>query len=138
VGGGMWVSSVRMFKTGRRRKGLPAGTCRSRQKAKPSPPVEVSDHVTALTPGRERIAVVRRLIGSGWSGRRLHLLQGRHAASAAERGGRRPRPWHRTADQRERRHLDPPPPWSRLKEGSGKPGSAVLVDLGSAAEVGAT
>jgi ribosome-associated heat shock protein Hsp15 len=60
----VWVSSVRLFKT----RSAASSACRgghvavNGRKAKPSTPVVVGDRVTALTPGGERIAVVRRLI----------------------------------------------------------------------------
>jgi ribosome-associated heat shock protein Hsp15 len=61
----VWVSSVRLFKT----RAEASAACRgghlsvNGRKAKASTPVQVGDRVTALTPGGERIAVVRRLIG---------------------------------------------------------------------------
>jgi ribosome-associated heat shock protein Hsp15 len=60
----VWVSSVRLFKT----RSAASSACRgghvavNGHKAKPSTPVQIGDRVTALTPGGERIAVVRRLI----------------------------------------------------------------------------
>jgi ribosome-associated heat shock protein Hsp15 len=61
----VWVSSVRLFKT----RAAASAACRgghvsvNGRKAKASMLVQVGDRVTALTPGGERIAVVRRLIG---------------------------------------------------------------------------
>jgi ribosome-associated heat shock protein Hsp15 len=60
----VWVSSVRLFKT----RSAASSACRgghvavNGRKAKPSTLVQIGDRVTALTPGGERIAVVRRLI----------------------------------------------------------------------------
>jgi ribosome-associated heat shock protein Hsp15 len=60
----VWVSSVRLFKT----RSVASAACRgghvavNGSKAKPSTPVRVGDRVTALTPGGERITVVKRLI----------------------------------------------------------------------------
>jgi|SRR3954447_24332000 ribosome-associated heat shock protein Hsp15 len=60
----VWVSSVRLFKT----RSAASSACRgghvavNGHKAKPSTLVQIGDRVTALTPGGERIAVVRRLI----------------------------------------------------------------------------
>lgn len=60
----VWVSSVRLFKT----RSAASSACRgghvqvNGRKAKPAATVQVGDRVTALTPGGERILVVRRLI----------------------------------------------------------------------------
>ena len=60
----VWVSSVRLFKT----RSAASSACRgghvsvNGHKAKPSTVVRVSDRVVAVTPGGERILVVRRLI----------------------------------------------------------------------------
>jgi ribosome-associated heat shock protein Hsp15 len=60
----VWVSSVRLFKT----RSAASSACRgghvsvNGHKAKASTLVQVGDRVTAVTPGGERIAVVRRLI----------------------------------------------------------------------------
>src|SRR4051794_9425827 len=60
----VWVSSVRLFKT----RSAASAACRgghvavNGRKAKASTSVVLGDRVTALTPGGERIAVVRRLI----------------------------------------------------------------------------
>lgn len=60
----VWVWSVRLFKT----RSAASAACRAGhvavngRKVKASAPVRVGDRVTALTPGGERIAVVRRLI----------------------------------------------------------------------------
>jgi ribosome-associated heat shock protein Hsp15 len=60
----VWVWSVRLFKT----RSAASAACRAGhvavngRKAKPSVAVRIGDRVTALTPGGERIAVVRRLI----------------------------------------------------------------------------
>jgi len=60
----VWVSSVRLFKT----RSAAASACRgghvsvNGHKAKPSTAVQVGDRVVAVTPGGERIVVVRRLI----------------------------------------------------------------------------
>jgi ribosome-associated heat shock protein Hsp15 len=59
-----WVSAVRLFKS----RSAASSACRgghvtlNGQKARPSSPVRVGDKVRALTPGGERIVVVRRLI----------------------------------------------------------------------------
>jgi len=60
----VWVSSVRLFKT----RSAASSACRgghvavNGNKAKPSTMVRLGDKVEALTPGGERIAIVRRLI----------------------------------------------------------------------------
>jgi len=60
----VWVSSVRLFKT----RSAASTACRgghvsvNGHKAKPSTVVRVADRVVAVTPGGERILVVRRLI----------------------------------------------------------------------------
>ena len=60
----VWVSSVRLFKT----RSEASSACRGGhveidgRNAKPSTLVRVGDKITALTPGGERIVVVRRLI----------------------------------------------------------------------------
>jgi ribosome-associated heat shock protein Hsp15 len=60
----IWVSSVRLFKT----RSAASSACRgghvavNGHKAKPSTLVRPGDRVVALTPGGERIAIVRRLI----------------------------------------------------------------------------
>jgi ribosome-associated heat shock protein Hsp15 len=61
----VWVSSVRLFKT----RASASAACRgghvsvNGHKAKASTPVKIGDRIVAVTPGGERIAVVRRLIG---------------------------------------------------------------------------
>ncbi|GLY33217.1 RNA-binding S4 domain-containing protein [Kineosporia sp. NBRC 101731] len=60
----VWVSSVRLFKT----RSAASTACRgghvsvNGHKAKPSTVVRVGDKVEAVTPGGERIAIVRKLI----------------------------------------------------------------------------
>jgi ribosome-associated heat shock protein Hsp15 len=60
----VWVSSVRLYKT----RSAASSACRgghvsvNGRKAKPSTLVQVGDRVTAITPGGERIVVIRRLI----------------------------------------------------------------------------
>jgi len=60
----VWVWSVRLFKS----RSAASTACRgghvavNGNKAKPSASVHVGDRVEALTPGGERIAVVRRLL----------------------------------------------------------------------------
>jgi ribosome-associated heat shock protein Hsp15 len=60
----VWVSSVRLFKT----RSLASAACKgghvsvNGHKAKASSVVRVGDRVTALTPGGERITVIKRLI----------------------------------------------------------------------------
>lgn len=60
----VWVSSVRLFKT----RSAAAAACRgghvsvNGNRSKPSTMIRVGDRIEALTPGGERIAVVRRLI----------------------------------------------------------------------------
>jgi ribosome-associated heat shock protein Hsp15 len=60
----VWVSAVRLYKT----RSAASAACRGGhvavdgQKAKPSATVQPGQRVTALTPGGERIVVVRRLI----------------------------------------------------------------------------
>ena len=60
----VWVSSVRLFKT----RSAASTACRgghvtvNGNKAKPSTVVRVADKVEAVTPGGERIVIVRRLI----------------------------------------------------------------------------
>jgi ribosome-associated heat shock protein Hsp15 len=61
----VWVSSVRLYKT----RAVASAACRgghvaiNGRKSKPANPVAVGDRITALTPGGERVVVVRRLIG---------------------------------------------------------------------------
>ena len=60
----VWVSSVRLFKT----RSAASSACRgghvavNGRKAKPSTLVRIGDRITAVTPGGERIVVIRRLI----------------------------------------------------------------------------
>ncbi|GAB6900692.1 RNA-binding S4 domain-containing protein [Kineosporia succinea] len=60
----VWVSSVRLFKT----RSAASSACRgghvsvNGNKAKPSTMVRVGDKVESLTPGGERITIVRKLI----------------------------------------------------------------------------
>jgi ribosome-associated heat shock protein Hsp15 len=60
----VWVSSVRLFKT----RSAASSACRgghvavNGRKAKPSTLVQLGDRITAVTPGGERIVVIRRLI----------------------------------------------------------------------------
>ncbi|GAB3278748.1 RNA-binding S4 domain-containing protein [Kineosporia babensis] len=60
----VWVSSVRLFKT----RSAASSACRgghvavNGNKSKPSTMVRVGDKIEAITPGGERIAVVRKLI----------------------------------------------------------------------------
>lgn len=60
----VWVSSVRLFKT----RSAASTACRgghvavNGHKAKPSTVVRVGDKVVAVTPGGERIVIVRKLI----------------------------------------------------------------------------
>jgi ribosome-associated heat shock protein Hsp15 len=60
----VWVSSVRLFKT----RSEASSACRgghvviNGRKAKASTPVQIDDRITAVTPGGERIVVVKRLI----------------------------------------------------------------------------
>ena len=60
----VWVSAVRLYKT----RSAASSACRgghvavNGQRAKPSTMVRAGDRITALTPGGERIAVIRRLI----------------------------------------------------------------------------
>lgn len=59
-----WVSAVRLFKS----RSVATSACRgghvslNGQKGRPSSPVRVGDKITAVTPGGQRIVVVRRLI----------------------------------------------------------------------------
>src|SRR5687768_1125634 len=60
----VWVSSVRLFKT----RSAASSACRgghvavNGRKAKASTLVQLGDRITAVTPGGERIVVIRRLI----------------------------------------------------------------------------
>ncbi len=60
----VWVSSVRLFKT----RSAASSACRgghvavNGHKAKPATMVRIGDKVEALTPGGERIAIVKRLV----------------------------------------------------------------------------
>ncbi len=60
----VWVSSVRLFKT----RSAASSACRGGHvavngtKSKPSALVRVGDKIEAVTPGGERIAIVRKLI----------------------------------------------------------------------------
>ncbi len=73
----VWVSSVRLFKT----RSAASSACRgghvavNGNKAKPSTMVRVGDRIEALTPGGERIAVVRKLIQIRGHADELALIQ---------------------------------------------------------------
>ena len=118
----VWVSSVRIFKT----RSAASTACRgghvsvNGHKAKASTPVRIGDRIVAVTPGGERILIVRRLIekrvGAGVAVTCFQDLtpppppkEERVLVAVRERGAGRPtKRERRQLDAFERASLEPP------------------------------